>query len=300
MYSQLQGASKGSIMFTWLPKEMRPYAEEKVKKVGLSVVSEDMSSKTAWMDEEDPAVIGSISEREGNFVELYLKVLNVTQERRLRSPPTFGRFAISRLERRSELAYSRTTQTVVVPTAYQSPPYLYARGVPTYFNYATVGALLASSITDVVGPALLTPADSAQRRLSDVWWTPDAINQYNGTTMCLQRLLYRLGLRRHLSGSAEYQQRDMFLRVQGLRLAYDGLVASFGTAAATHGFRQLWAEAQAAFFARFCLLSCDADQTPRPLSPRANCLLPLHNMPEFGAVFDCVTREDFVAHQCLR
>ncbi|KAK8782480.1 hypothetical protein V5799_016179 [Amblyomma americanum] len=183
MYSQLQGASKGSIMFTWLPKEMRPYAEEKVKKVGLSVVSEDML---------------------------------------------------------------------------------------------------------------------AQRRLSDVWWTPEAINQYNGTTMCLQRLLYRLGLRRHLSGSAEYQQRDMFLRVQGLRLAYDGLVASFGTAAATHGFRQLWAEAQAAFFARFCLLSCDADQTPRPLSPRANCLLPLHNMPEFGAVFDCVTREDFVAHQCLR
>ncbi|KAK8772906.1 hypothetical protein V5799_012563, partial [Amblyomma americanum] len=124
MYSQLQGASKGSIMFTWLPKEMRPYAEEKVKKVGLSVVSEDMLSKTAWMDEEDPAVIGSISETEGNFVELYLKVLSVTQERRLRSPPTFGRFAISRLERRSELAYSRTTQTVVVPTAYQSPPYL--------------------------------------------------------------------------------------------------------------------------------------------------------------------------------
>ncbi|KAK8770976.1 hypothetical protein V5799_025780 [Amblyomma americanum] len=299
MYSQLQDASKGTIMLTWLPKAVRPYAEEKVKKVALSVVSESIAPKAAWMDEEYQEVMDTSNESDMNFIELYLKVLSLAHKKRLRSPPTLARFAISLLERHSELAYSRTTQSVVVPTVYQSSPYLYVTGVPSYFNYATVGTLLASSIADIFGPAVSFPPEAGNRGLNDVWWTPEAISEYNGTALCLHGLLERLGLQRQLNGSTELLRRELFLRAQGLRLAYDGLVASFGTAVGSRGFLKLWAEAQAAFFARFCLLSCDADQTPKPLSPRANCLLPLHNMPEFGAVFECVSREDFVAHQCL-
>ncbi|KAH7934174.1 hypothetical protein HPB49_022396 [Dermacentor silvarum] len=125
------------------------------------------------------------------------------------------------------------------------------------------------------------------------------MRQYRISAACLERLHGRLGLQSRVSGSVERQRHEMVLRAQGLRLAYDALVASFGKAAASHDFRKQWPEAQAAFFARFCLLSCNADENPSPLSPRANCLLPLHNMPEFGAAFECTSRDEFVTQQCL-
>lgn len=139
-------------------------------------------------------------------------------------------------------------------------------------------------------------------RHADVWWTRAAWRHYNTSALCLQRLHGRLGLRYRAIGvnSGERQRRDMFLWAQGLRLAYDTLVASLGPLTSNRHLQGLWHEAQAVFFARFCLLSCDADQRLRTtLSPRAKCLLPLHNMPEFGAVFDCVYREDFVTEQCV-
>ncbi|KAH8032214.1 hypothetical protein HPB51_023991 [Rhipicephalus microplus] len=137
----------------------------------------------------------------------------------------------------------------------------------------------------------------------DIWWTRAAKRQYNLTAQCLERLYGRLGLRQRTAGdiTTELKRHDMVLRAQGLRLAYDALVKSFGAATEGKEFVRLWSEAQATFFVRFCLLSCDSDQRdPKPvLSPRAKCLLPLHNMPEFGSVFDCSAREDYVAEQCL-
>nr|XP_054933948.1 uncharacterized protein LOC129388016 [Dermacentor andersoni] len=149
---------------------------------------------------------------------------------------------------------------------------------------------------------VVTSRDMSRRdshRRSDAWWTRGALHQYGISAACLERLHSHLGLQRRVSGGGERQRHEMVLRAQGLRLAYDALVASYGRSAAGRDFRKQWPEAQAAFFARFCLLSCDADQSPSPLSPRASCLLPLHNMPEFGAAFGCSSREDFVAQQCL-
>ncbi|XP_065284449.1 uncharacterized protein [Dermacentor albipictus] len=150
---------------------------------------------------------------------------------------------------------------------------------------------------------VVTSRDMPRRdshRHSDAWWTRGAMRQYRISAACLERLHNHLGLQRRVSGDGgERQRHEMVLRAQGLRLAYDALVASYGRSAAGRDFRKQWPEAQAAFFARFCLLSCDADQSPSPLSPRASCLLPLHNMPEFGAAFGCTSREEFVAQQCL-
>ncbi|KAH8032213.1 hypothetical protein HPB51_023990 [Rhipicephalus microplus] len=137
-------------------------------------------------------------------------------------------------------------------------------------------------------------------RQAEVWWTRAAWRHYNTSTMCLQRLHGRLGLRYRAIGSGELLRRDMFLRAQGLRLAYDALLASMGPLTFNKYLRHLWHEARIVFFVRSCLLHCDADQRLKPtLSSRAKCLLPLHNMPEFGAVFDCVSREDFVSEQCV-
>ncbi|XP_070383324.1 uncharacterized protein [Dermacentor albipictus] len=108
-----------------------------------------------------------------------------------------------------------------------------------------------------------------------------AASKYNASAQCLHRLHYRLGLQRHTIGSGKVQRHAMYLQAFSLRLAYEGLLASFGQEALTDESRMLWPEAQKTFFMRFCLLSCNSDQKPNPLSPRAGCLLPLHAMPEF-------------------
>ncbi|KAH9372603.1 hypothetical protein HPB48_019122 [Haemaphysalis longicornis] len=238
-----------------------------------------------------------------HFVELYLKVVRRDHELRMRKPPMLEQRELLRMESRAELAYSPLLHALVVPTTYQRAPYLYATTrVPTYFNYGTLGALIGTGIADVIAP----PATISTPKMVDgetpagtAWWTEKALVRYNTSAACLQHLHTRLELPRPWGRRLALHGRAMFLRALGLRLAYDGLLASLGPQMDNDEFRKLWPEAQAEFFARFCLLSCDADQLPDPvLTPRASCLLPLHNMREFGATFDCSAREDFVTARC--
>ncbi|KAH8031533.1 hypothetical protein HPB51_018979 [Rhipicephalus microplus] len=125
-----------------------------------------------------------------------------------------------------------------------------------------------------------------------------AVRMFNVSALCLERLHALLGLEHEVGGSIEEQRRAMYVQAASLRLAYESLLASFGEVALDPDFRALWPEAQKTFFVRFCLLSCDADQKPKPLSPRADCLLPLHTAPEFAEVFECASRDDFVFNGC--
>ncbi|KAH6924334.1 hypothetical protein HPB50_015972 [Hyalomma asiaticum] len=307
MFEYLRETAPKTTVYTWLAKITPRVADKRIQKMDLAVVSEDMIPKSVRVvraSDSTAALPPDFAQRNASFVELFVQVMALVHGRLVRNPPTRLELIVSRLEERNELGYSEATSSVVVPTLYQRVPHFYAMDVPPHFNYATVGALMATTIAEVVGPAYTASKETEQngRQRHDIWWTRAAKRQYNSTAQCLERLHGRLGLR-HKAGAANtaLRRRDMVLRAQGLRLAYDALVESFGVAATGKDFSRLWPEAQAVFFARFCLLSCDADQqNPKPLlSARANCLLPLHNMPEFGNAFDCGTREDFVAEQCL-
>ncbi|KAL1483627.1 hypothetical protein MTO96_033059 [Rhipicephalus appendiculatus] len=141
---------------------------------------------------------------------------------------------------------------------------------------------------------------SAARTQGSTVWTQGALRMYNQSSLCLQRLYRRLGLQGEVAGSEEQQRRAMFLGAVGLRTAYDGMQAVFRRATVHQdAFHALWPHARATFFARFCLLWCDADQRPRPLSPRGSCLLPLHSMPEFSEAFDCGTHRNFTYDNCM-
>ncbi|XP_054934103.1 uncharacterized protein [Dermacentor andersoni] len=315
MFHQIKATAHETTMFAWLPEAMRRVAAGKISGVNLAVASEDVSSNSARTgNATDPyaSLIANSEERNATFVELFVKAMSIAHGLRIRSPPTRSQSAVSQLEERHEVAYLSATSSMVVPTLYRRAPLLYATGVPSHFNYATVGAVLATRIVDVVAPALgieMVGFSAASHSVmswgqgtsqhADLWWTRAAWRQFNASALCLQRLHERLGLRYGSSGG-ELQRRDMLLRAQGLRLAYDALVASLRPVASNVHLRAHWHEAQVVFFVRFCLLSCDADQHRQAaLSSRARCLVPLHNMPEFGAAFDCVSREDFVTEQCV-
>ncbi|KAH7932699.1 hypothetical protein HPB49_001286 [Dermacentor silvarum] len=300
-----QASHDSDALFTWLPTAMRTAIGKKIDMVTLEVVSEnaEVDRLAATIDAEDEdyvRLMAYIEARSVEFIDLYLKVMAYGHQKRARSPPTLTQLYVSRFERRQELAYSPALQSIVVPTVYQLAPYLYATGVPSHFNYATVGALLSAHIAEIVAPPAL-PARQRGPTLHLIDPGPrdgTAGRNYNASVLCLQRLHSLLGLQRHAFGSGEVQRRAMYLQALSLRLAYEGLLKSFGPEAVTTEFRTLWPEAQKTFFIRFCLLSCDADQTPNPLSPRAGCLLPLHNMPEFAVVFNCTSRENLVFDNC--
>ncbi|XP_070383777.1 uncharacterized protein [Dermacentor albipictus] len=302
MFDQIKAMAHETTMFAWLPEVMRRVAAGKISGVNLEVASEDVSSNSARTgDATDPyaSLLATSEERNATFVELFVRAMSVAHGLRIRSPPTRSQCAVSQLEERHEVAYLSATSSMVVPTLYRRAPLLYATSVPPHFNYATVGAVLATRIVDVVAPDLGTEVGQGTSQHADVWWARAAWRQFNASALCLQRLHERLGLRHRASGG-EPQRRDMLLRAQGLRLAYDALVASLGPVVSDAHLRAHWHEAQVVFFVRFCLLSCDADQHRQAaLSSRARCLVPLHNMPEFGAAFECASREDFVTEQCV-
>ncbi|KAL1467881.1 hypothetical protein MTO96_041852, partial [Rhipicephalus appendiculatus] len=104
----------------------------------------------------------------------------------------------------------------------------------------------------------------------------------------------------NVSGTPDEQHNEIFRMAQGLRLAYNALLANFRAASPDYDvFSRHWPEAQWAFFVRSCVVHCTADQAPRPLTPREMCLLPLHNMDEFAGAFECRTKPGFVRGSCL-
>ncbi|KAH6936411.1 hypothetical protein HPB50_016783 [Hyalomma asiaticum] len=112
--------------------------------------------------------------------------------------------------------------------------------------------------------------------------------------------LTRRNFKNNVSGTPSEQHNEIFRMAQGLRLAYNALLANFRAASPDYDvFSSHWPEAEWAFFVRSCMVHCTADQVPRPLTPRERCLLPLHNMDEFAGAFGCRTKPGFVRGSCL-
>ncbi|KAH8032215.1 hypothetical protein HPB51_023992 [Rhipicephalus microplus] len=148
MFEYLRKTAPKTTLFTWLAKGMPRVAEKGVQKIELAVVSEDMLPVYTTRKMAD-----DFDQPNASFVELFIKAMALTHGRLVQDPPSRREFIVSRLERRSELGYSEPISSVVVPTLYQRAPHFYAVDVPPYFNYATVGALLATRIMEAVAPA---------------------------------------------------------------------------------------------------------------------------------------------------
>ncbi|KAH6923716.1 hypothetical protein HPB50_005651 [Hyalomma asiaticum] len=291
MYQNIKQRSQDfDVLFLWLPKTARPVVEKKIDLMTLVVASEEsgpdlFESSGESEDEDYSPLLTYIETQSAEFVDMYLRTKSYSHARQARSLPTVRQLYVSRFEGRHELAYTPILHALVVPKLYEMSPYLYTTGVPSQFNYATVGALMSASIAGMMAPAALPPRRAVSALQIIRPQHASAVKLYNVSTRCLQRLHSRLGLQSDVAGNDDEQRRAMYIQAVSVRLAYEALLASFGPAATTKEFRALWPEAQRTFFIRFCLLSCDADQKPKPLSPRAGCLLPLHAMPEFADAF---------------
>ncbi|KAH7954977.1 hypothetical protein HPB49_023596 [Dermacentor silvarum] len=164
MYHKLKEASRRAIVFTWLPEATVATAAKQIDRAALILVADDLHENAGG--DVDYAWLASQLEvtDSADFVRLFVRFLMHEHERRLWRPPTRIQLIEMQHEQRSQMTYVAALAAVVVPTVFQSPPMLYSTSVPTYFNYGTVGTLLAASIVEIILPAAVYHPHHSQAR----------------------------------------------------------------------------------------------------------------------------------------
>ncbi|XP_064476152.1 uncharacterized protein LOC135390072 [Ornithodoros turicata] len=183
-----------------------------------------------------------------------------------------------------KLTYYSSTKLLTVPTAYQGSPLLFADKlkIPFYFNFATLGALIAREIVR----AFAAPSGKVTVQLESYF-------------ECLKRIAAIQGL--NVSDAIDRDPWNSALVVwsYGARLVYHIMyeaLSSYGQSM----FQQQWNTAQYYFFVRFCMLSCVS--TNRPTCPRSfkeQCIVPLFSNGDFASHFDCTSRPNFRTDACV-
>ncbi|XP_075529843.1 neprilysin-11-like [Dermacentor variabilis] len=298
IFTTIKKASTSRKIFTWLGEKSRGVASQEVSSTPV-VIQEPIDSKTNYsgLDIGGGANNGSVftdsDDHEHSFASKYWLARQHDQRVRMVSPPTMQDQHAMPHGYIGDVAYLRRVGVVVVPGLYHTEPYMYGSDVPSYFNYGTVGALLASQVAIIMHP------DFAGFRHGGSWWARDTHDRYSLRIRCLVDLHYRLGFKDQVAESPQEQQAAMYTIVQGLRLAFDAMAEDFRNHAPNYGvFSAHWPEATRIFFMRYCLLWCSASRQPHPLTPREMCLLPVHNMPEFSDAFGCSDSAHYIKGRC--
>ncbi|KAL3202021.1 hypothetical protein MRX96_042740 [Rhipicephalus microplus] len=271
MFATIKEASAYPKVFTWLGERSRMLSNEEVASTP-AVIQEPIDPKVNYsgldldgnghVANSRSLVTRNDTREDYMFVRKYILARQHDQQVRGVSPPTLMELYSASHGYAGDVAYSQRVGVVVVPGLYQMEPYVYDSDVPAYFNYGTVGALLASQV-----------------RTNGSWWARDTHERYSHRLRCLVDLHYRLGFKSHVAGSLQEQQATMYMIVQGLRLAFDSMEAGLSRPRAR-------------------LLRVHASERPNPLTPREMCLLPVHNMPEFAEAFGCSESARYVRGRC--
>ncbi|KAK8775622.1 hypothetical protein V5799_031030 [Amblyomma americanum] len=228
------------------------------------------------------------------FPGLFMELREARQMRLLEDPPRQlagkeGHDSDDFFE--SRVVYDVSSNSLKVPRAVRREPILYEEDVPLEFALGTLGMLMARELLRAVVPSNVPGLWTSQEQV--------AFLRYDQCVDSLARRAMNVSLER----PPDNQAPEYFFWLQGARTAYDVLSASYAAEERrSSNWNSYWREAQRTFFRRLCLLSCRPHHSDLPsvpddqsdsasqqpvVPPRVSCLLPLLNMPEFAAAFEC-------------
>ncbi|XP_077523366.1 neprilysin-3-like [Amblyomma americanum] len=293
-FMKKMAAKEGSEVLGWMLDTTRSQATETISKTALDVIAGEAFnvSRVDYTGPEPPL------DESASFLNMLATALRHHHNVMAANPPTRMEMHISDLEFGNTLSYISARRTILVPTVYQclalivyeqtmqNDPYLYPFRVPDYFNYGTLGAFIAVKLAEVVGIGVKHPSQSS--------WDQDTQANHAKLLSCLAERRKNMGFGDLDSGTAGAQQTLMVTLSLGVRLAYISLTDAFRKKAGTRKvFNDYLPEAQHVFFSRFCLLWCNAAETPGTLTAREKCMLPLYNMEEFAERYNCKGHANF-------
>ncbi|XP_070383955.1 endothelin-converting enzyme 1-like isoform X2 [Dermacentor albipictus] len=202
IFTTIKKASTSRKVFTWLGEKSREVASQEVASTSM-VIQEPIDPKANYsgLDVGEGAHNGSLftdsDDHAHSFVSKYWLARRHDQRARMVSPPTMRHQQSMRSAFTGDVVYLRRVGVVLVPGVYHTEPYMYGSDVPCYFNYGTVGALLASQVAIVVHP------DFAGFRHGMPWWARDTHDRYSLRIRCLVDLHYRLGFKDQVAESPQ-------------------------------------------------------------------------------------------------
>ncbi|KAH7966359.1 hypothetical protein HPB49_015512 [Dermacentor silvarum] len=255
----------------------------------------------------DSSFLPSEFRLQGAFGSDFLRLLGTSQTLVHDTEQRGGLDRLTDDQSKGVLEFSLLTRSLAVPTAYTLSPVFYDQDVPESLNYGTLGSLIAKEMSEVLAPGSPAITTDAATETSAEWWTEASRRSFNKTMQCWQRLANRTEVYGNGGGSSSNStsatpewgllERSLFVWSRGARLAFDAMrrVAQRRALHLTRSVtaaQEQWQMQQRVFFARFCLLACSAASNGNGgkrgvLSPRLRCMLPLANMREFHAAYNC-------------
>lgn len=220
---------------------------------------------------------GKVNFSEG-FARVYLSLKQTEREKTVEVLPLEHEELINRLLLDGHVRFSSHLNSLVVPVAMRRPPMAYPDGIPIEYAIGTLGVLMSKELYR----AVLNDGFKSENWSQNIWKGTN--NSYD----CLERLS-RSSFGISLGMQSDVVSRELYIWIRSARFAYEALRDRLWDHRDARNWNTYWKAAQKTFFWRFCLLSCSADERPRPLLPKLGCILPLANMMEFGDVFGCST-----------
>ncbi|XP_064479820.1 uncharacterized protein LOC135393274 [Ornithodoros turicata] len=255
----------------WMDTAMSIHVDSKLKKLSLISYEESKLKIIA----ADVSYLRS-NVKDDDFVKMFLALTKFETDLLQQVPPTSNTYTLSLHQLTSNLTYDDGVNSIVVPSAYQEPPFMYAGDdIAFYFNYATLGALFTREVIHATRPS----------------WS--GAKKFAVFMDCIKEVHRSLGM--HDAEDEAAWNRSAFALTFGARLTYD-VVRHLVKERGEDIFTSSWPNVETVLFLRLCMMSCG--QEGKPLVPREQCLLPLHANPEFMRHYECVDKPNFKMTPC--
>ncbi|XP_075727079.1 neprilysin-1 isoform X2 [Rhipicephalus microplus] len=221
--------------------------------------------------------------------------------------------ALSSVELHGRVVYSDLFDTVFLPLVYLRHPVFYNASVASYYNYGTLGAVVAKELAEAVSP--FSRGDdfedvgnedrgSSNASAGSFLWSEASRREFAYRIGCYRAFEdhFHKGRPQDVDWMTTPLKRNLFAWLRAARVAYEAMKTDY-VASTTRGGTlphrvtpALWKSAQTVFFRRFCLVACGLDRT-EPLSARDRCHWPLLNMAEFVDAFGCPNNSFMASRQ---
>ncbi|XP_064487642.1 neprilysin-1-like [Ornithodoros turicata] len=229
-----------------------------------------------YRDDVDNTPFGDVPPLEGDFVKDYYSLLAWSRRWQLKFPSSSVLDEQEEAELTGSPLYSDKHESLFMPTYLQQRPILYSGSVEFYFNYGTLGSLIAKELAEAIGPNEHNVKILGGHKN---WWTSASRQRFDDASKCYKPSVQRAQVKvDQVPKFTNDLANSLFVWSHAARIAYDSTVKELSTT----NYRPT--HAKRIFFVRFCLLSCDSVDAG---AARERCMVPLMHMPEFADVFNC-------------
>ncbi|KAL3252130.1 hypothetical protein MRX96_054940 [Rhipicephalus microplus] len=181
--------------------------------------------------------------------------------------------------------YLPVYHVMVIPAAILHPPF-YVATYPKSYNLGSLGHVLGHEMTHAFDPEMGLYDRSGQRK---DWWTSGSRVEFENRLDCLRRMYNTIPWAEGVA-HGDYALSENFADSGGLLKAYRAFrAAKAGSRPAAPASLASFTDEQM-FFLSSCFKWCSAEGKESAGSyspPRLRCNVPLMNMPQFAAAFQC-------------